>query len=81
MVTYSTTGVSFQFSESDYRIVENQLFMPLVVTRIERIANPVTLRITPFNLTQVNTSDFYLPFDFPPIPQTNEDTPITAKSE
>jgi len=55
--------------------------MPLVVTRTERIANPVTLRITPFNLTQVNTSDFYLPLDFPPIPQTNEDTPVTAKSE
>ena len=77
----STTGVSFLLSESDYRINENEVFIPLVVTRTERLATNVTLRITPLNLTQANTSDFYRPLDFPPIPQTDMNIPITAKSE
>lgn len=64
--------VGFQFTESDYNATEGNRAVAVEVKRNLSIATNVTLRITPVNFTEVNST-------FPDVPNFNPVRPIIAK--
>ena len=54
IILFLILEVFFQFTEDDYLINENQLIMPVLVAKdpSQRLANPVTLRVTPLTVNE-----------------------------
>ena len=50
--SFYTAGLVIQFTEEDYRNGESELVLPVRVNKNQRIATPVTVRVTPSTLTQ-----------------------------
>ena len=68
-----------QVTEDDYRSSEQQKQIPVVVSKNVRLANPVTLLLTPFNESEANRTGQPLPANLPP--DDNPLSPNRAKCE
>ena len=61
-----STVVMVQVTEEDYRSSEQQKQIPVVVNKNVRLANPITLLLTPFNESEANSTGQPLPANIPP---------------
>ena len=57
--------VRFQLSQGDYRSREDEKFIPAVISKNMRLANPVTLLVTPYTIAAAEESGQPLPLNTP----------------
>ena len=75
MLTSFYTGVSISFTNDDYRVIESNGMISVVVTKDRPIATPVTLSIIPRNVSAQRLSGSTLP---PNVPDDNVYSPPYA---
>lgn len=69
--------VSFRLTETDYQSSERDLQINAVVSKSMRIANPVTISLTPLTIDQAVAGGITLPVGTPP--DDNRFSPNRAK--
>ena len=71
--------VRFQLTENDYRSDEDVRFIPVVVSKNVRLANPVTFLLTPFNESEAISTGQPLPANLPLFDNVNLLSPNRAQ--
>ena len=75
MYYYTFTVLEIMFDNDDYGASESELSISVRVTKNQRIATPVTIRVTPVTLAQHRSTGRPDP---PGIPPDNQFSPIEA---
>ena len=71
MKCFHSAAVEIQFTNDDYRAIESSEVMPVVVTKYQRIATPLTISINPLTVAQANSEGVLpegIPLDNPFVP-------------
>lgn len=77
MSIYLHAEVTFQLTVDEYRSSEVAENIPVLVSKNFRLANPVTLQLTPYNVSEAERTGQPLPSNIPP--DDNPSSPNRAK--